>query len=95
MRRPYCGRSAAIPTRRFAGVQDGKNIGLSPLLRHRQVQGTDPLRRFSGNHGRGQALTQFFKRDSTKANNLTLYPSQGARVLAVDEFMGGLHQQAI
>ena len=26
----------------------------------------------------GQALTRFFKRDSTKANNLTLYPGRAS-----------------
>lgn len=44
---------------------------------------------FLGVMDTGQALTRFFQRDSTQANNLTLYPHK------VDEFFVWLHSWAI
>lgn len=43
----------------------------------------------------GQAKTRFFKRNSEKADQLTIHPPQGKRILDVDVFLGALCAAAV
>ena len=71
----------------------------APVRRHgdavtEPVQGADPTTPRSWDHGHRSALTRFFQRDSTQANNLTLYPHKEREFPPVAGVVGGVRPDA-